>query len=101
MPTMVEWFTKAANCTNSFEEGIKMQERLMQVGKMTLSAVFDFIKEFPMLYIDPVTRKEVAEYTALEEGLQSGGQQIGVEHQARLEEVRQCKARSMRRLGIK
>jgi len=98
LPIMIEWFTKAANCTNSFEEGIKRMVRLIQVGKMTLTAVFDFIKEFPMLYIEPVTRKAIAEYTALEEELQGGDQMV--EQQARLEEVRRCKARAMRRLGL-
>ena len=64
---------------------------------MKLSAVYDFVKEFPMLYIEPVTRKEIAEYTALEEELLQGDL-MGVEQEARLEEIRQSKARAMRRL---
>ena len=41
-----------------------------------------------MLYIEPITRKEIAEYTAMEEELQGD----------ELEEIRQRKARALRRL---
>ena len=46
-----------------------------------------------MLYIEPVTRKEIEECTALEKHLQGDKDQ-----QAKLEEVQQRKERSMRRL---
>ena len=65
---------------------------------MKLSVVYDFIKEFPMLYIEPITQKEITDYTALEEELQGGDQSVE-QQQARLEEVRRCKARAMSRLG--
>ena len=63
---------------------------------MRLSATYDFISEFPMLYIEPVTRKEISEYTAMEEQLQ--GKTLW---QEKLGEIRGCKARAMRRLGMK
>ena len=65
-----------------------------------------------MLYIEPVTRKEIAKYTAMEEELQGGEHKAARleevqccktramrRNQARLEEIRQVKARAMRRLG--
>ena len=92
LPIMVSWFAKAAACTtDEYEEKIK---------KMKLSVVYDFIKEFPMLYIEPVTRQELTEYTALEEDLHSG-YLAEDEQEVRLEKVRQLKARAMRRLGMK
>ena len=97
LPLMIEWFPKAAACTGSLEV---ISLRSKKVGKMHLSAVYDFIKELPMLYVEPVTRKEIAEYTALEEELLQGDQR-GSDQQVKLEEIRCCKARSMRRLGMK
>ena len=43
MPIMVSWFTKAGACTTAEYDG--------KVNKMKLSVVYDFIREFPMLYI--------------------------------------------------
>lgn len=98
LPIMVSWFAKAANCTSLFEHEEMGVSRLMQlrekIQRMRLSATFDFIKEFPMLYVEPMTRKEIAEYTAMEEQLHAGDQ-TGV---AQLEEIRRCKARAMGRL---
>ena len=87
LPLMFEWFEKvAAYCTSAFE--------IRKINKMRLATTFDFIKEFPMLYIEPVTRKEIADYIAMEEEhlLRTGGGDI------RLAEIRQHKARAMRRL---
>ena len=55
--------------------------------------MYDFVREFPMLYIEPVTRKEIEECTALEKQLQGDQSQ-----QAKLEDVQQRKERAMRRL---
>ena len=89
LPILVEWFTKAAACTAAeYEEKNK---------RMKLSVVYDFIKEFPMLYIEPVTRQEIAEYTALEEELHSG-YLVEDDQEIRLEKVRPLKALAMRRL---
>jgi len=90
LPIMISWFTKAAACTITAEYDEK-------VNKMKLSAVYDFIKEFPLLYVEPMTRKEIAEYSALEEELLQGDQS-GSDQQVKLEEIRSCKARAMRRL---
>jgi len=85
LPIMIEWFAKAAACiTTEYDKKIK---------KMKLSTLYDFIKEFPMLYIEPITRLEIAKYTAREEQLQWLGEED------KLEEIRQRKAHAMRRLG--
>ena len=78
LPIMVEWFTKAAACTTEYEEKIK---------KMKLSVIYDFIKEFPMLYVEAMTKQEIAKYAAMEEELQD-----------KLKEIRKRKAHAMRRL---
>ena len=60
---------------------------------MKLSCMFDFVREFPMLYIEPVTRKEIEKYSAMEMKMEGDPLQ-----QAELEEVQKCKIRAMRRL---
>ena len=50
-----------------------------------------------MLYIEPVTRKEISGYTVLEEELLYSPVAVGDE-EARLEEIRRHKARAMIRL---
>ena len=88
MPIMIEWFTKAAaRRVTTYDQ---------KISRLRLSSTFDFIREFPMLYIEPVTRKELAEYTTMEEQLQ--GKTLWLE---KLGEIRECKARAMRRLGMK
>jgi len=87
LPIMIEWFTNATASTTYDHK----------ISWLRLSATFDFIKEFPMLYIEPVTRKEIAGYTTMEEQLLQGCHMEG-EHQGQLEEIRQRKAQSMRRL---
>ena len=88
LPLMIEWFEKAATRLNvTF---------MKKINKMKLSVIHDFVKEFPMLYIESVTSKEIAEYTTMEEELQSGNL-MEAEQQVKLEEIRQSKARAMRR----
>ena len=84
LPIMMKWYAKAADvlCLTFAIDKEK-------INKMKLSVVYDFIKGFPMLYIESVTRKEIAEYTALEKQLQGGEE---------LEKIRQRKARALRRL---
>lgn len=82
---MIGWFEKASECTDYNQ----------QINKMRLSVVYDFIKEFPMLHIQSITRKEIAKYTAWEDQLQWLGEED------KLEEIRQRKARAIRRLGMK
>jgi len=89
LPLMVKWFEKVSTFTSGFEE---------KINKLRLSAIYDFIKEFPMLYIESVTRKEIIEFTVEVELHQ--GVQMDAEQEFRLEEIRRCKARSMRRLGM-
>ena len=89
LPIMVRWFTKAAAGTNAYHE--------RNSCKMNLSVVYGFIREFPMLYIEPVTRKKIAEYTAQEEVLLQGGQVV----ENLLKAIQESKARAMRRLGMK
>ena len=85
LPLMIAWLEKANACTSNFEE---------KIGRIKLSITYDFVREFPMLYIEPVTRKEIEEFSALEEQLQGDQSK-----QAELEEVQQNKERSMRRLS--
>ena len=59
-----------------------------KIQRMRLDCIYDFIIEFPMLYIEPVTRKEIAKYADLEEKMQGD----------ELEENQQRKARALRRL---
>jgi len=88
LPLMINWFANAARRVTRYDQ---------KISRSRLSVTFDFIREFPMLYVEPITRQEIAEYTAMEESLQAGGQMEG-EHQGQLEEIRQRKARSMGRL---
>jgi len=90
LPLMVKWFTNAGVHCLAFDRN--------KVSRMKLSALYDFIKEFPMLYIEPVTRNEIEECTIMEEELLQGDR---VEQKVKLEEIRQLKARAMRRLGMK
>ena len=84
LPLIISWLEKANACTSNFEEKIK---------RTKLSITYDIVREFPMLYIEPVTRKEIEKYSAMEKKLQGDKDQ-----QAKLEEVQQRKERSMRRL---
>jgi len=87
---MVNWFKTADSCT-AFEYDEK-------ISRLKLSTVYDFIKEFPMLYIEPLTRKEIAKYTTTEEELLQGGR-LDAEQEVRLKMIRQRKARAIKRLG--
>ena len=89
LPLMIRWFTTAGTVN---DYSITSNNSLR---RMKLDCIYDFIKEFPMLYVEPVTRKEIAECIAWEERLQWLGEED------KLEEIRQRKARSMRRLGMK
>ena len=95
LPLMIGWFTRAATFIFTIGETAysKCPEK---INCMKLSVIYDFIKEFPMLYIEPVTRKEIAECTAVEEELMN--QSSVCDKESRLEEIRQHKARAMRRL---
>ena len=84
LPLIINWLEKADHCTTEFDE---------QISKMKLSCMYDFVREFPMLYIEPVTRKEIEECSAMEEQL------LGDEAQnAKLKQVQERKTRAMRRL---
>ena len=83
LPLMIAWLEKARALTSNFEEKIK---------RTKLSITYDFVREFPMLYIEPVTRKEIEECSVVEIELQGKCQQ------AKLEEVQQRKERAVRRL---
>ena len=84
LPLMITWLEKARARTSDFEEKIK---------RTKLSIAYDFVREFPMLYIEPVTRKEIEDCSAMEKKLQGDQSKL-----AELEEVQQRKERAMRRL---
>jgi len=111
LPLMIEWFTKASKASECIQDFVKQRRNRnghsrysprLNLGsafpegkleRMKLSVVYDFIREFPMLYIEPVTRQKIAELNAIEEQLQ--GNPLWGE---KLEEIRKRKARAMRRL---
>ena len=78
MPIFIGWLEKADHCTTGFDK---------KISKIKLSCMYDFVREFPMLYVEPVTRKEIEECSDMEAQLL-----------AKLEEVQQSKTRAMRRL---
>jgi len=86
LPIMISWFTKAAASTTEYDEKIK---------KMKLSVLYDFIREFPMFYVEARTQEEIKKHTCLEMQLQQAQLQLA----SQLEEVQRCKARAMRRLS--
>ena len=86
LPLMISWLEKADACTTTFDE---------KIDRIKLSCMYDFVREFPLLYVEPVTRKEIEEYSAMEEQLQEDEK---MQHASQLEEVRQRKTRAMRRL---
>ena len=79
---VIAWLEKANACATTFEDKIQ---------RVKLSITYDFVREFPMLFIDPVTRQEIEKYTALEKKLQGNQSKI-----ATLEEVQQSKERALR-----
>ena len=81
LPIMIEWFTKATTSLDASFEG--------KIKKMRLSAIYDFIKAFPMLYIEAMTKQEIAKYAAMEEQQLQGD---------KLKEIQKRKAHAMRRL---
>ena len=84
LPLVIDWLEKAAACTTEFDDQIK---------RMKLSCMYDFVREFPMLYVEPVTRKEIEKYSAMEMKMEGDPMQHD-----KLEEVQQRKTRAMRRL---
>jgi len=107
LPLMIKWFANASKRVTMYEQEVRRLRLSVvhdrnKVSKMKLSVIYDFIKDLPMLYIEPVTRQELTDYTALEEQIQAEGGQMGGDQEVRLEKVRQLKARAiMRRLGMK
>ena len=84
-PLMIDWLEKANACTyDFFGEKIK---------RTKLSITYDFVREFPMFYIETVTRKEIEVCGVLEKKLQGDEDQ-----QAKLKDIQQRKERAMRRL---
>jgi len=61
---------------------------------MKLSCMYEFVREFPMLCIEPITRKEIEEFSAMELQLQEDQMQLTQQ----LEQIQRNKARAMRRL---
>ena len=62
---------------------------------MKLSCMYEFVREFPMLYVEPITRKEIEEcISAMELQLQEDQMQLTQQ----LEKIQRNKARAMRRL---
>jgi len=88
LPIMVNWFAKATLCPLSYVDGTSTTNR------KKFSAIYEFIREFPMLYVEPMTRQELAEYSAMEMLLRGSEMQ----HTSILEEIQRCKTNALRRL---
>jgi len=66
-----------------------------KIKGMKLSCMYEFVREFPMLYVEPITRKEIEEcISAMELQLQEDQMQLTQQ----LEKIQRNKARAMRRL---
>ena len=89
LPIMISWFTKATLCTRSIDDSDDVT-----LNKRKLSAIYDFIREFPMLYIEPKTRQELAEYSSMEMLLRGSE----MKHTSILEEIQRCKTNALMRL---
>jgi len=89
LPLLINWFTKAADCTTEYEEKIR---------RMTLDTMYDFIKAFPMLYIWSMTMNEISGCIILEEKLRQEGRTSSTLKQ--LATIREFKARALRRLSL-
>ena len=101
LPLLIGWMENATACiialtmapddsTNRVRTGYHQKIR-----RMKLSCIYDFVRELPMLYIEPQTRREIQRYNVMETRSQGDATQ-----QIKLEEVQRYKARAMRRLGI-
>ena len=85
-------FANYSQKINELRLGIWSDDGILK--KRKLSAIYDFIREFPMLYIEPKTRQELAEYSAMEMLLRGSEMQ----HTSILEEIQRCKTNALRRL---
>ena len=95
LPLIISWLEKANACTPALMRAANVSTDGFEdrISRMKLSCMYDFVREFPMLYVEPVTRKEIEECSDMEEQL------LGDEMQhAMLEEVQQRKTRAIRRL---
>ena len=57
LPIAIDWFTKAAAQTTGFEEKIKRSK---------LSAIYQFIRDMPVLYVEAHLRKDLEDITVKE-----------------------------------
>ena len=55
LPLIIGWFEKAAAHTTDFDE---------KISKMKLACIYDFVREFPMLSIAPVTGQGAEDFSA-------------------------------------
>ena len=69
---------------------------LSKIRRMKLSCLYEFVREFPMLYVGPVTRKEIEECSATE--MQLLLEDDTIQNASQLEKIRHNKTRAMRRL---
>ena len=67
LPIAIDWFTKAAAQTTGFEEKIKRSE---------LSAIYQFIRNMPVLYVESRLRKDLEDIKAKESLLEEEEEQL-------------------------
>ena len=102
LPLLIGWLKKASTGTTAFWLAKNKSLDtiflfLSKIRRMKLSCLYEFVREFPMLYVGPVTRKEIEESSATE--MQLLLEDDTIQNSPQLEEVQQRKTRAMRRLN--
>ena len=88
LPLVIAWLEKA-NARTFFHCSLRRK-----IKGMKLSCMYEFVREFPILYVEPITRKEIEEFSAMEEQLHEDQMQLTQQ----LEQIQRNKSRAMRRL---
>ena len=88
LPLVIAWLEKA-NTRTFFHCSLRRK-----IKGIKLSCMYEFVREFPMLCIEPITRKEIEEFSAMELQLQEDQMQLTQQ----LEQIQRNKARATRRL---
>ena len=101
LPLLIGWLKKASTGTTAYWLAKNRSLDtiflfLSKIRRTKLSCMYEFVREFPMLYVGPITRKEIEECSATEIQLLLGDDTI--HNASQLEKVQQRKTRAMRRL---
>ena len=67
LPIAIDWFTKAAAQTTGFEE---------KINRTKLSAIYQFVRDMPVLYVEAHLRKDLEDIKAKESLLEEEAEQL-------------------------